>query len=65
MKFKPGFKQFLWKTLIFIGLFIAFSALIGTRLYANGLLDKWGFEIYGRVGYILLFSIAGFILLYR
>ncbi len=59
------FKQFLIKTGIFVALFIAFSALIGTKLYANNLLEGWKIEIYGRIGYILLFSIAGFILLYR
>lgn len=60
-----GFKQFLIKTALFIALFILFSAIIGTKLYQYGLLDKWKIEIYGRIGYILLFSIAGFILLYR
>lgn len=60
-----GFKQFLIKTGIFIGLFIVFSVIIGTKLYANNLLDGWKIGIYGRIGYILLFSIAGFILIYR
>lgn len=46
-------------------LFIIFSGIIGINLFANGLLDKWKLEIYGRIGYILLFSIAGFILIYR
>jgi len=62
---EKGFKQFLWKTGIFIAMFLAFSALIGTKLYANNLLEGWKIGIYGRIGYILLFSIAGFILLYR
>ncbi|MFH1310789.1 MAG: archaeosortase/exosortase family protein [Nanoarchaeota archaeon] len=64
-KLNPGFKQFLLKTVVFVGLFIAFTAIIGTKLYANNLLDGWKIEIYGRIGYILLFSIVGFILLYR
>lgn len=64
-KLEKGFRQFLWKTGIFVALFIAFSFLIGTKLYANNLLDGWKIGIYGRVGYIALFSIAGFILLYR
>ncbi len=64
-KLEKGFKQFLVKTGIFVGLFMAFSFLIGTKLYQYGLLDKWKIEIYGRMGYILLFSIAGFLLLYR
>ena len=61
----PGLKQFLWKTGIFVLLFIIFSGIIGINLFANGLLEKWKLEIYGRIGYILLFSIAGFILIYR
>lgn len=65
MKLSKGFKQFLLKTGIFVLLFILFSALIGINLYSAKLLYEFGIYIYGRVGYILLFSIAGFILLYR
>jgi exosortase/archaeosortase family protein len=64
-KLSPGFKQFLLKTLVFVGLFIGFSYLIGTKLYIGDLMGGFGISIYGRVGYILLFSIAGFILIYR
>ena len=64
-KLNPGFKQFLWKTLFFIVLFMAFIVLIGTKLYHYSILTDWKIGIWGRVGYILLFSIAGFILLYR
>ena len=64
-KLNPGFKQFLVKTFIFIALFLAFAFLIGTQLYHYDILSGWKIEIWGRVGYILLFSIAGFILLYR
>ncbi len=64
-KLSRGFKQFLVKTGIFIALFMAFIFLIGTRLYHYNILSGWKIEIWGRVGYILLFSIAGFILLYR
>ena len=65
MNIEKGFKQFLAKTGIFIALFIGFSYVIGTRLYANDLLSGWGIGIYGRIGYIVLFSLAGFVLLYR
>jgi len=64
-KLNPGFKQFLVKTLVFVGLFMAFIFLIGTKLYQYGIIGEWKIGIWGRVGYILLFSIAGFILLYR
>lgn len=65
IKLERGFKQFLWKTAIFIGMFMAFIFLIGTKLYKYNILYGFDIYIYGRVGYILLFSIAGFILLYR
>jgi exosortase/archaeosortase family protein len=62
---EKGFKQFLGKTGIFIFFFILFSLIVGKNLYTSKLLYDFGIYIYGRVGYILLFSIAGFILLYR
>jgi exosortase/archaeosortase family protein len=64
-KLSPGFKQFLLKTLIFIGLFIAFSFIIGQKIITSSLLEGFKISIYGRLGYILLFSIVGFILIYR
>lgn len=65
MKLEPGFKQFLWKTGIFVVLFIIFSGIVGVAVFSNGLLGKWKIDIYGRIGYIILFSMFGFILLYR
>ena len=65
LKLKPGFKQFLIKTVIFLILFIAVSFIIGQRIVASKLLYGFYIYIYGGMGYILLFSIAGFILLYR
>jgi exosortase len=64
-KLEPGFKQFLWKTLIFVAAFMVFSFIIGTKIFTNNFIDTWKIGIYARIGYILLFSIAGFILLYR
>ena len=65
MKLEKGFKQILIKSIIFIVLFMLFSFVIGTKLYANNLLEGWKLSIYGRVGYIILFSLMGFILIYR
>jgi len=65
MKLEKGFKEFLWKTGVFVLLFIIFSGIVGVAVFSNGLLGTWKIDIYGRVGYILLFSMAGFILLYR
>src|SRR4030043_2446879 len=64
-KLEPGFKQFLWKTALFIAAFMVFSFIIGTQIFKNDFIDTWKIGIYARIGYILLFSIAGFILLYR
>lgn len=67
MKFKmeKGFKQFLWKTGIFVTVFIIFSLIIGSKIFTADFINLWKISIYTRIGYILLFSIAGFILLYR
>ncbi len=67
MKFNlnPGFKQFLIKTSVFIGLFILFSAIIGQKIVSSDLLYKFNIFIYGGMGYILLFSVLGFILLHK
>ncbi len=65
MKIQPGFKQFLIKTSIFLGLFVLFSFIIGQRIVASNLLYGFKIFIYGGMGYILLFSIAGFVLLYK
>ena len=64
-KLEPGFKQFLWKTGIFILVFIVFSLIIGSKIFTARFIDVWKISIYTRIGYILLFSILGFILLYR
>jgi exosortase/archaeosortase family protein len=61
----PGFRQFLWKTLLFIAVFMVFSFIIGTQIFLNNFMSNWKIDIYPRIGYILLFSLAGFILLYR
>src|SRR4030043_378893 len=54
-----------FKTALFVILFMAFIFLVGTKLFQYNILSGWKIEIWGRVGYILLFSIAGLILLYR
>lgn len=65
MKLTKGFKQFLVKTGIFIGLFILISLIIGQKIVASSLLYGFKIFIYGGMGKIFLFSILGFILLYR
>jgi exosortase/archaeosortase family protein len=62
---KPGFKNFIKQSVTFLALFIIYSYVVGQRTMSLGLLYKYYFALYGGLGYILLFSIVGFILLYR
>ena len=65
MVLEKGFKQFLCKTGIFLGLFVLISFVIGQRIVASSLLYGFKLFIYGGMGKVLLFSIFGFVLLYR
>ena len=65
MKFKKGFKHFLIKSIIFVFLFILISLVIGQKIVSSSLLYDFNLFIYGGMGKVLLFSILGFILLYR
>src|SRR3989339_710021 len=60
-----GFKQFITKSVIFIFLFVFISVIIGQKIVSSSLLYGFKIFIYGGWGYISLFSILGFILLYR
>ncbi|GBE20040.1 MAG TPA: hypothetical protein ENG87_02390 [Candidatus Pacearchaeota archaeon] len=62
---EKGFRQLLIKTGIFVGLFVLFSLIIGQKIVASELLSGFKIFIYGGLGKILLFSILGFIILYR
>ncbi|HLC78682.1 MAG TPA: archaeosortase/exosortase family protein [Candidatus Nanoarchaeia archaeon] len=65
MALEKGFKQLITKTLIFLALFVAFSFIIGQRIVASSLLMDFKIYIYGGMGYILLFSIVGFVIFHR
>lgn len=58
-------KQFIIRSSIFVGLFIIISLIIGQKIVTSSLLYDFSIFIYGGMGKILLFSILGFILLYR
>ncbi len=62
---EKGFRQFLIKSGIFVSLFILISLIIGQKIVASSLLYGFKIFIYGGMGKIFLFSILGFILLYR
>lgn len=64
-KISPGFKQLLIKIGIFVVVFILFSLIIGQKIVSSSLLEKFNIAFYGGLGYIFLFSIFGFIVLYR
>jgi exosortase/archaeosortase family protein len=65
MALTKGFKQFLLKTGLFLVLFVAISFIIGQKIVASSLLYGFKIFIYGGMGKILLFTIFGFVLLYR
>lgn len=65
MKIQKGFKQFILKTILFVALFILISFVIGQKIVSSNLLYEFKLFIYGGMGYVLLFSITGFILMYK
>jgi len=65
MKLSEGSKQLFVKLGMFVGLFILISFIIGQKIVASELLYGFKVFIYGGMGKILLFSILGFVLLYR
>jgi len=64
-KLDKGFKQFLVKTGLFLVVFVLISFIIGQRIVASSLLMGFKIYIYGGMGKVLLFTIFGFVLLYR
>ena len=61
MKYGEGLKQLLVKTMVFLIVFIGVSFVIGQRIVSSSLLYGFNIFIYGWMGYVLLFSIMGFI----
>lgn len=51
--------------IVFLGVFVVFSGLLGPRIIGHGLVHKYGFEVYGGLGKALLFSAIAFLLLVR
>jgi exosortase/archaeosortase family protein len=60
-----GFRSFLLKTFVFLALFIVISYIVGQKTVGSSMLYGFNMYIYGGMGYVLLFSIVGFVLLYR
>ncbi len=65
MVVESGFKQFLIKLVLFLGLFIVLSGLIGPWVISTRLLYHFGFFIYGGLGKVTLFGSIVFVLLSR
>jgi len=59
---KPGFKQFIKKVVLFLLVFILYSAVLGPVIVNHGLLDTYGYYIYGGMGQILLFFTIAFVI---
>lgn len=62
---EKGFKQLILKTAVFMFAFIAISFVLGQRIVGSSLLYGFDIFIYGGMGKVLLFSILGFVILYR
>lgn len=56
----------LWRSAAFVGLFIAYSGLLGSRIIAAGIVGSYGFDWYGGIGKAGLFGgLALLLLLWR
>ena len=53
----------LTRTVVFLGVFILLSGLIGPRIISGGIVNKYGFSIYGGAGKAALFAALAFMLL--
>lgn len=51
------------RTIVFLGIFIIFSGIIGPRIISHGLINQAGFEFYGGAGKALLFGVLALLLL--
>ena len=61
----PTLKRLLPKLLIFLGLFVAVSGIIGSWLVPTRLLYGFGFYLYGNLGKMVILSAIMFVLLTR
>lgn len=53
----------LTRAVVFLGIFILISGLIGSRIISGGIVNKYGFAIYGGAGKAVLFAALAFALL--
>jgi exosortase/archaeosortase family protein len=53
------------RSAVFLVSFVIFSGIIGPRIISHGLVNKYGFEIYGGAGKALLFGTLALLLLIR
>jgi exosortase/archaeosortase family protein len=55
----------LWRVMVFFGIFLLASGVIGPRIISGGILFSGGFAIYGGIGKALIFSAIAFAILVR
>ena len=55
----------LWRVVIFLGLFVAISGLIGSRIIGGQIMFRDGFALYGGVGKAAVFGLIAFVLLIK
>ena len=63
MNYSPGFRQLLFKSVLFLLFFITISGIIGPWVIGTKLLSEFYFYLYGNLGKMVLFSAVVFFLL--
>lgn len=52
-----------WRVIVFVGLFVLISGIIGPRIISGKVLASGGFEVYGGLGKAAIFALIAFLLL--
>lgn len=63
MKLRYTITPLIGRVMVFLGLFVVLSGILGPRIISSGLLFSEGFSIYGSLGKALLFGVVVFVLL--
>jgi exosortase/archaeosortase family protein len=65
MKIPQTITPLLWRVIVFLGLFVLISGIVGPRVISGGILFRDGFALYGGIGKAFIFGLIAFALLAR
>lgn len=65
MNLRKTITPLLWRVIVFSGLFVIISGLIGPKIISGGILFRDGFVAYAEIGKALFFGLIAFMLLVR